>query len=1119
MDKETVELVSEVNQGIEEFNDNLNQSDLLISGIGRSLKTIAEFAGAASISLGLKDMVSSLMKINDEATKSAVILGKNAFGKPLRDNIKSLEGNMTSIQSNLDVTTNKANTLGNAFTNTFGKPLEVGIQSNLDITMEKTKAFENAIKKAEGSAASLQKEIDTSTKKSEELADSLKNNVKRIENNIISLQTEIGVSTEKAKELTNAFLTKRITENIEQSTKAVAMFQRATGASTDSIMSMYNEMYHGASMSIKNIDNILANMSKVQHTIGLSEEGMNAAIKSAGKLTTQLRGFGATDEQIKSSTVSLTKFISSMEKVGVSAQVATSFVEKLMDPERIEENIGLYSQLGITMEEALSGNALNGDTLQEGLKEFSQRIVDMGPIAGSAYAKSFGYSYNQAMKTVKLDGTEAVEEVSQEDTMKSLKTMSEEVLGTTGKINKAFNQLKGSILKFGPAALAAFAVIIAVLKKRISKALKEGFSEGIKDGISASSKNISKIGSGITNAIMSGIGMTGAMKENFNKVNSQKTRFNKSEEIEKIMNTLKAAGSGLDIQNRFEAEQIYNQQIIDARKAAADEELKNQIMLKSSKAEVYNAELDKLKELQKIAEETGNIKLENRLNRLTSNSERQETDIFNIVNNDKKLQTKAGWGMVADEQKNKVSTLEEGKKSNESKILSMASELRVAAEVLSHKGKATSGEIAEAREKMNKILGQNFNQVDRKFNQMLIDAGGDISKLSDLLVSKAGEGSELSNAFKDLTETSINLKEAQDRLETAESERERAPEEKAKNGFLSGLKEGFFEKTGLKKAITFFKGDEETGKKGLKDRVKDLGGGSLAKGIGVGAANVGLGAIGGLTKAIGGLVTKFGIFGILGTLLKPLISTIQEKIAPIMENFTNFLSEIFSEIDTSAIEDIIMTVLSVFMDLAKSLLPTITKLIGTLAPLFMDLVELLLPPLLTVLGVLATVAGYLLQGIGNIIKLFPGKTADNIGNSILEVSDSLKDTGKELRKASKTMGENSDVNKDILKQKKEEQQQQESSKAATMSVQANAFGGTDIIESGAVRGNDVATIEASNASSAKIVTAINASNKATEDTNKQISEDQLVLFDTVKQAVEAIYNYIQFSTLKVSMQS
>ena len=141
MDKETVGLVSEINQGIEEFNDNLNQSDLLISGIGRSLKTIAEFAGAASISLGLKDMVSSLMKINDEATKSAVILGKNAFGKPLRDNIKSLEGNMTSIQSNLDVTTNKANELGNAFTNTFGKPWEVGIHSNLDDSITKIAAL------------------------------------------------------------------------------------------------------------------------------------------------------------------------------------------------------------------------------------------------------------------------------------------------------------------------------------------------------------------------------------------------------------------------------------------------------------------------------------------------------------------------------------------------------------------------------------------------------------------------------------------------------------------------------------------------------------------------------------------------------------------------------------------------------------------------------------------------------------------------------------------------------------------------------------------------------------------------------------------------------------------
>lgn len=1119
MDKETVGLVSEINQGIEEFNDNLNQSDLLIGGIGKSLKTIAEFTGAATISLGLKDMVSSLMKINDEATKSAVILGKNAFGKPLRDNIKSLEGNISSIQSNLDVITNKTNALGNAFTNTFGKPWEVGIQSNLDVTMEKTKAFGNAIKKTEGSAASLQKEIDVSTKKTKELADTLKDGAKKIEGNIISLQTEIGVSTEKAKELTNAFLTKRITENIEQTTKAVAMFQRATGATTDSIMSMYNEMYHGASMSIKNIDNILANMSKVQHTIGLSEEGMNAAIKSAGKLTTQLRGFGATDEQIKSSTVSLTKFVSSMEKVGVSAQVATDFVEKLMDPERIEENIGLYSQLGITMEEALSGNALNGSTMQEGLKEFSQRIVDMGPIAGNAYAKSFGYSYNQAMKTVKLDGTEAVEEVSQEDTMKSLKTMSEEVLGTTGKINKTFNQLKGTILKLGPAALATFAVIVAVLKKRISKALKEGFSEGIKDGISASSKNISKIGAGMTGTIKAGTGMTGAMKENFNKVNSQKSGFNKSEEIEKIMNTLKTAGSGLDIKNRFTAEKIYNQQIRDAKKAAVEEELKQQIMLRSSKAEMHNAELEKLKELQKIAKETGNIKLENRLNRLTSNAQKQETDIFEIVNKDKKLQTKAGWGFVADEQKNKISTLSEGKKSNETKILSMVSELRVATEVLSHQKKATSGEIAEAREKMNKILGQSFNKVDGKFNQMLVDAGGDIEKLSELLVSKAGEGSELSNAFKNLTEVSNDLTKAQKNLEEAEKRKEGAPEEKEKNGFLSGLKEGFLEKTGLKKAITFFKGDEETGKKGLKDRVKDLGGGSLKKGIGIGAANVGLGAIGGLTKAIGGLALKIGIFGILGTLLKPLISTLQEKIAPIMENFTNFLSEIFSTIDTSAIEDVIMTLLSIFMELAKILLPTITKIIGILAPLFMDLVKLLLPPTIKMLGALTTVAGYILQGIGNIIKLFPGKTADNIGDSILEVSDSLKDTGKELRKASKAMGENSDVNKDILKQKKEEQQQQESSKAATMSVQANAFGGTDIIESGAVRGNDVATIEASNASSAKIVTAINASNKAATDASREVSEDQLALFDTVKQAVEAIYNYIQFSTLKVSMQS
>ena len=77
--------------------------------------------------------------------------------------------------------------------------------------------------------------------------------------------------------------------------------------------------------------------------------------------------------------------------------------------------------------------------------------------------------------------------------------------------------------------------------------------------------------------------------------------------------------------------------------------------------------------------------------------------------------------MVADEQKNKISTLDEGKKSNESKILSIVSDLRIATETLSNTKKATAGEIAEAKEKMYKILGQNFNQVDRKFNQMLVE--------------------------------------------------------------------------------------------------------------------------------------------------------------------------------------------------------------------------------------------------------------------------------------------------------------------------------------------------------------------------------------------------------------
>ena len=57
-----------------------------------------------------------------------------------------------------------------------------------------------------------------------------------------------------------------------------------------------------------------------------------------------------------------TKLVSSLEKVGISAQQATQWIERLTDPDNIEKNIGLYAQLGISISDALSGN-IDGDTI------------------------------------------------------------------------------------------------------------------------------------------------------------------------------------------------------------------------------------------------------------------------------------------------------------------------------------------------------------------------------------------------------------------------------------------------------------------------------------------------------------------------------------------------------------------------------------------------------------------------------------------------------------------------------------------------------------------------------------------------------------------------------------
>jgi hypothetical protein len=982
--EESVSAISEMNNGIIEFNKNLNEANLLTNGIGESLKTIAKWTGAAAISLGLQDMVSSLMKINEEATKSAVILGKKAFGKELKENIRDISKNITNLQK------------------------------------------------------------------------------------------EIGVSTEKAKELTNTFLKARITENLHDATAAAAMFERATGAATEDVVSMYNEMYHGAKMSTESVNSVMAALSKTQHTLGLTENGMKSVVKTAGNMAIQLRGFGATDKQIQNMTVSLGKYASAMENVGVSAQEATAWVEQLTNPDNIEKNIGLYAQMGISMTDALQGNF---DGIQQGEQELAQRIVDMGPIAGAAYAKEFGYSYSKAMKTVNLEAPGQVDIDPQEQAMDSLKQMSEEVLGITGKIEKTFNQLKGRLLALGPAILTAIGVVVALAKTKIFPKAKKSIADVVAGGIQE----------GIEGAKI-GAGFTGLFKNNFNKANKDGSGYNAADDLTKIFDTIKQSGdtAGKNFKDTFG---IYFTQLKQASFENAKEEQKQQVMLRIQKGKNAEAELEELKRMAEKFGENIPTALSNRITHAEQHVKTMKTSAYDLFNSgDKKYKTSAVKEIALAEKSSKLADLKAQQKSAHDLAEEIKKQIRIAND---SSGKDREDAMSFLKEK----TGLQHNEVEnflKNQEKAFEDLRGASQALKDATDEEGLKG---------------KINDVQGQYDSIKNENNLEGDPKQRSFLARMVMKPFDSIKNKALSIKSGVGDWVTNASGLSSeeattgkRVRRAIGNTVAKGAVKGVAGLGK-----LAKSIGKLGLKMGVMGIVANLLKPLIDMLKTSLAPVLEDLQTQIGEVFQD---KAFKDFINCV----VNLAKDLVPIVMQLFKAFMPIIkvlMDiiikLVNFLLPPILWVLGKLLSLSGLLLEGLGHL----PGLGA-------------LKDVGKEIRDAGHNMvdlSHNFKANTEASQENTEAVKSNSQDQAAQMRV-TSTYGTTSLVERGAAYSVDNSTAETAGA-----VNNLNKNMTESSKASESAREEQRAVNETIvqsnydiKQAINRILDRIEGTSGRVQVQ-
>lgn len=310
------------------------------------------------------------------------------------------------------------------------------------------------------------------------------------------MRMNFGATAEDAEKVLKTFVKGQYKGNIEKAASASYQFARAMDISQETVSKNTLELQKWGQIGPEAATAMYTDIMKVAQGYGMTSEGAEGVIKTTTKLSGYMRAFGKSETQIQKMNLGFAKMVSSMEKVGVSAQDALAMVEQLLDPEKIEENIPAYAALGISITDAINGN-IDSDQITAGMKEVGNKLKEMGPIAGAAYAKAMGISYKNAIKSADLEEITEEAMTPQDTAAEQMKQLTENTKNMTEKINDLMNKFQGLIQGLGPVAMVVLGGLLPKivkiigngLFKSVKDSLKNGMAEGAKEGVNEIEKN------------------------------------------------------------------------------------------------------------------------------------------------------------------------------------------------------------------------------------------------------------------------------------------------------------------------------------------------------------------------------------------------------------------------------------------------------------------------------------------------------------------------------------------------------------------------------------------------------------------------------------------------------
>ena len=284
-----------------------------------------------------------------------------------------------------------------------------------------------------------------------------------------------------------------------EAVKSAVKFSDATGLDSTRVGEFTSKMMAMGAMSDETYDAMLGKLLQTRDTYGLSTDAMGSLLETTENYYITL---GKTNKEIIEASGNMAEFVSRMNSAGIETEIATDILDKMINPDKMQDNIMLMNRLGVSISDMVVGNPVkNLETVAPRLKALAEEITSQpNRMLANEMAKMYGYTLKEMQQMTKIETDQKViaEQKTLDEYRTQIQTAQQGLKDVTNQVLGAFtlgiNAAAQGITKIiGPKAfgLSLAVVMSAFINKqkgvfqKASLRFEESVEKGVRKGAEA----------------------------------------------------------------------------------------------------------------------------------------------------------------------------------------------------------------------------------------------------------------------------------------------------------------------------------------------------------------------------------------------------------------------------------------------------------------------------------------------------------------------------------------------------------------------------------------------------------------------------------------------------------